>query len=43
MTIKRFTQIQNRRSYTIAPYEPNCPDTLRISKDKMVVFNFVNN
>ena len=39
MTNKRFLQIQNLRSYTIMAYQPNIPDTLRISKDRMVVFN----
>ena len=41
MTNKRFIQIQNKRSYTIAPYQQGVADTLRISRDKMVVFNFV--
>ena len=39
MTYKRFKRIQALRSYTIMRYEPNVPDTLRISKDRMVVFN----
>ena len=39
MTNKRFKRIQDLRSYTIMAYEPNIPDTLRISKDRMVVFN----
>ena len=39
MTNKRFLQIQNLRSYTITAYQPNVTDTLRISKDRMVVFN----
>lgn len=39
MTYKRFKRIQNLRSYTIMAYQPNVTDTLRISKDRMVVFN----
>jgi len=42
MTTKRFNRIANHRSYTICKYEPNVKDTLRISKDKMVVFNLVS-
>lgn len=39
MTSKRFKRIQALRSYTIMPYQPNVPETLRISRDKMIVFN----
>ena len=41
MTYKRFSRIQNGRSYTITNYVPNTKDSLRISKEKMVVFNYV--
>lgn len=39
MTIKRFNQIKNGRSYTIMQFIPNIKNTLRISKESMVVFN----
>lgn len=38
MTKKRFFQITKGRSYTIMPFQENVPDTLRISKEKMIVF-----
>lgn len=38
MTYKRFHQISKGRSYTIMPFQENVPDTLRISKEKMIVF-----
>ena len=38
MTYKRFKRIHNLRSYTIMAYQPNVPNTLRISKFRMVVF-----
>jgi hypothetical protein len=38
MTYKRFHQITKGRSYTIMPFKENVPDTLRISKEKMIVF-----
>lgn len=41
MTNKRFNQIQRGRSYTITDYTPNTANTLRISKDKMIVFNLI--
>ena len=39
MTYKRFHRIMNGRSYTIMPYKPGVKDSLRISRDKMIVFN----
>lgn len=41
MTYKRFHRIMNGRSYTTTTYQPNVPDTLRISRDKMIVFNLI--
>ena len=38
MTEKRFRKIAKGRSYTITPFKENVPDTLRISKEKMIVF-----
>lgn len=43
MTTKRFLKITKGRSYTIAPFLPNVDDTLRISKDWMIVFNKTKN
>ena len=41
MTNKRFSKIAKGRSYTITAFCANVPDTLRISKEKMIVFNNV--
>jgi len=38
MTNKRFFDIAKGRSYTICDFQENMPDTLRISKEKMIVF-----
>lgn len=38
MTKERFIRITKGRSYTVMPYKEGVKDTLRISKDKMIVF-----
>lgn len=38
MTDKRFRRITKGRSYTIMPFKENVSDTLRISKETMIVF-----
>ena len=39
MTNKRSIQISKGRSYTITAFSGNVANTLRISKEKMIVFN----